>query len=75
MNLKQCNIGNAIKECAELMEFKASAKGLILSHNIEDTLQEFTTDEPRMRQILINLIANAIKFTMKGSVSVTADLH
>lgn len=49
-------------------------KGLQLNVNISPDLDTIYSDRRRLEQILINLINNAIKFTEKGSVSITAEL-
>ena len=49
---------------------KAQAKGLIFEFKSADNLPKFIcADEKRLRQILFNLLGNAIKFTEAGSVS------
>jgi PAS domain S-box-containing protein len=52
----------------------ARAKGLELQSSIPDRAAQSMTDEVKLRQILINLLGNAIKFTPKGTVSLTASL-
>ncbi len=54
-----------------LMSARASEKGLILSTKIDKQLPLHVTGDPnRLRQILLNLIGNAIKFTNRGVIQV-----
>ena len=65
-----------IDDCAqsiiELLAPKAREKGLELAWRIEPGMpQVLIGDETRVRQILLNLIGNAIKFTDRGGVTIT----
>ncbi|HWY98545.1 MAG TPA: ATP-binding protein, partial [Bacteroidia bacterium] len=61
--------------CIELMHPKASEKGIDLSVNIDKNVpDELMGDPTRLNQVLINLAANAIKFTSKGGVSINVKL-
>jgi signal transduction histidine kinase len=50
------------------------AKGLTLSIQVPSTLPRLATDPMHLRQILVNLLGNAVKFTSAGSITVRA-LH
>ncbi|MFN3430053.1 MAG: PAS domain S-box protein [Candidatus Sericytochromatia bacterium] len=50
---------------------QAEAKGLALRAHLEPGLEQVHSDEVRVRQILINLVNNALKFTPEGSVDIT----
>jgi signal transduction histidine kinase len=61
----------AIQEVVNLLSPQASAKGLRLETDYaEDVPGQFVGDDLRIRQILTNLIGNAIKFTERGRVGV-----
>lgn len=58
-----------IHDVLSLMRVKAAAKGLVLEASFETPLPAPIHSDPvRMRQILLNLIGNAIKFTERGKV-------
>jgi signal transduction histidine kinase/integral membrane sensor domain MASE1/DNA-binding NarL/FixJ family response regulator/HPt (histidine-containing phosphotransfer) domain-containing protein len=57
------------------LEVRAREKGLELTHGVAADVPEILFgDEGRLRQILVNLVGNAIKFTDRGTVKVLAEL-
>jgi signal transduction histidine kinase/CheY-like chemotaxis protein len=65
------NIRSLVEESLDLLANKAAEKGLELSYFIEDgTPDAILGDALRLRQILVNLTSNAIKFTHAGEVHV-----
>ncbi|MCH7988649.1 MAG: PAS domain S-box protein [Planctomycetes bacterium] len=64
-----------LSEVATLMRVRASAKGLPLETEFDGPIPEHILSDPtRLRQILINLIGNAIKFSETGKIRVLARL-
>ncbi|MBL1211347.1 ATP-binding protein, partial [Geminocystis sp. GBBB08] len=66
------NLSHLIQEIINIFSIKTQEKGISLILKIEDYSPELIIfDEVRLRQILFNLIGNAIKFTEKGYVKIT----
>ncbi len=57
----------------EMLYLKARAKGLNLAFELAASLPSFVrTDEGKLRQVLLNILGNAIKFTKSGTVTLRA---
>ena len=58
-----------VDEVVGMMDLAASKRGLIMKYECDDTLPcRYNGDEGRIKQILINILNNAIKFTKEGYV-------
>ncbi|HEY9865109.1 MAG TPA: PAS domain S-box protein [Candidatus Obscuribacterales bacterium] len=59
----------------EMFRLRVETKGLKFCLNLQPNVPQYIiTDSNKLRQILINILGNAIKFTQKGSVSLTVSL-
>ncbi len=60
-----------IKDVFDLLSYQANNKGIDLYYSIDDTVPNFLYgDVSRLRQILVNLANNSIKFTEKGKINI-----
>jgi PAS domain S-box-containing protein len=70
------DLGQTMDHLADIMAQRAAEKGLELTMFIEPDVPLGVCGDPlRFRQVLINLVGNAVKFTERGEVSVTISNH
>ncbi|HEX2090006.1 MAG TPA: PAS domain S-box protein [Actinomycetota bacterium] len=66
------DLSNCIESVLELVATTAAEKGLDLAYSLDPEVpQTIRGDETRLRQILLNLVNNAVKFTERGEVVLT----
>lgn len=70
LNIEDVNISETAKEVINNLRILAGNKSLSISLKVKDAPKRITADGTRVREILNNLISNAIKFTEKGSIKV-----
>ncbi|MCC5939748.1 MAG: response regulator [Lunatimonas sp.] len=69
LSMERTDLFHLGEQVAEITKYQAHAKGLELLVNIPRSLPRFIfVDDVRLRQILVNLLTNAVKFTQKGEV-------
>jgi sensor domain CHASE-containing protein/CheY-like chemotaxis protein len=67
-------IGPLVAEVAALMSAGAQQKGLTLTTRIAPSVPDsIVTDAGRLRQVLVNLVSNAVKFTERGRIEIRVD--
>jgi len=62
----------AVYDTLEIFRSLATSKGVQLGASVSDSLETLNGDAFVLRQVLANLLGNAIKFTQKGSVTISA---
>ncbi|MBN2616115.1 MAG: response regulator [Bacteroidales bacterium] len=69
-------IRNVIEGVSDVVIQKIEDKGLELNLFIESTIPKFVIGDPvRLRQVIINLVGNAIKFTRDGEINISVQDH
>lgn len=69
-------LGPNMGEMLKLLQFRAKQKGVIVHWEIGKNVPErMVGDAMRLRQILVNLVGNAVKFTEQGEVLVKVELQ
>ena len=70
------NVRSCVQEAVKLMDWRAGQKSLALTCEIDPNVPEYILGDPiRLRQVLLNLIGNAVKFTERGSITVSGVAH
>ncbi|WP_417886573.1 PAS domain S-box protein [Zunongwangia sp.] len=69
LNIEKINIFDLCQETIDVIKYKAHNKGLEVLLNINPEMDNYIYGDPiRIRQILINLLGNAVKFTESGEI-------
>ncbi|MDG1048994.1 MAG: ATP-binding protein [Planctomycetota bacterium] len=69
-----CNLEHLIRRVVELLTARAQEQGLRLEfRSSEGAAGQFIADGLRLRQVITNLLGNAVKFTEEGSVTISLD--
>ena len=70
--VKETNISPIINDVIDQLKISADEKNLILQYeNANDKFPTIFADEERLKQVLVNLLGNSIKYTEKGKITVS----
>ena len=70
-----CNPHDGVQIVMEMVSARSQEKGLVLSCEIAPDVPNMVIGDPtRLRQVIMNLLGNAIKFTASGTVALRVEL-
>jgi PAS domain S-box-containing protein len=64
------DVEEVVGEVVRTLDLQARRKGLVLTADVPPELRPTVADHRRLRQVLLNLVGNAVKFTSRGGVEV-----
>ncbi len=69
------NLRDVITDVVNLYSLKAEQQGVLVTQQIDDAVPQAIIGDPtRIRQIVFNLVSNALKFTEKGEVTISVEV-
>jgi signal transduction histidine kinase/CheY-like chemotaxis protein len=72
---QKTSLVDVIAEAADMMKSLAEQKGLALDQDLPEDLPAVFLDRLRIRQVMLNLLSNAIRFTQAGRITVSAQVR
>lgn len=73
LNFEPVEVNDLLRDCMSLVQIKAEEKGLSLRFNSSIDNYTLDLDRKRFKQIILNFLSNAIKFTLEGTIELTLD--
>lgn len=74
VTLAEASPAQIVDDVAALLRERAESKGLVFETSCDGLPERVRTDALRLRQILLNIVGNAIKFTQSGHVAINASV-
>lgn len=75
LNIEKCDLYDLSSQAADIVTYQVQKKGLEMLLNIPPNMPRFIwTDSIRLKQVLFNLLANAVKFTDTGEIELKIEL-
>ena len=69
------DIRQIVNDIVILHSLKAEQQGVVLVQQVDDSFPEFLMGDPmRLRQVIVNLVSNALKFTKQGEVKISIEV-
>ncbi len=68
---EEVDVVSIVREATDMVCEYIKAKGLVLETRINENLPKLWLDRLRIRQVLLNLLVNAVRFTESGTITVT----
>jgi signal transduction histidine kinase len=73
LRLREVDLRDVVRDAGAMVESLAAAKGLQFRLRLPEEPMPFRTDPGKLRQIILNLVANAVKFTDAGEIGIHAE--
>lgn len=75
LNLQLTDVRSLIRGVTEALESSATQKNLEINFNGDSIPAQIVTDPLRLRQIVLNLVSNAIRYTETGTISISCQIN
>ncbi len=70
LQISPVDLGRLVRETADLLKGSIGDRPIVLQAEVPDGLSTLDADADKLKQVIINLLGNALKFTERGSVTV-----